>query len=289
MPQPKIGLALSGGGARGFAHIGILKALQNAGIHIDCISGTSMGGLIAAAFACGIPLETIEQKALQLSHMRELVKLVDVSRQRRGLLEGSRVRDFLVDLFLDRSFETLKIPLAMPAVDLVRAQEVVFTSGMVLPAVLATSAVPALFQPIELNGQRLVDGGVLNNLPVDLARRLGADRIIAVDVQFDPAAEKPWQDQPPGDRFPFPAPSFFLDFYRAELIMIAEITRMRLNACPPDLLLRPSIPTSITMFLGFTRIPEIIAAGEHCAIEAMPSIIRLLQAEEIQPSSQNHC
>lgn len=276
MNKLKIGIALSGGGVRGLAHIGILKALHQSDIRIDCISGSSMGGVIAAAYACGIPLETIEQKALQLTHMRELVKLLGVAYPRRGLLEGSRIRDFLTDLFLDRTFESLDIPLAIPAVDLVKAKEVVFTSGLVFPAVLATTAVPALFHPYEMDEKRLVDGGVLNNLPVDLVRDLGAERIIAVDVHFNPAVDKPWQDQPASDRFPLPAPDFFLDFYRAELIMISEITRERMKACPPDLLLRPAIPSSITMFIGFNRIPEIIAAGEQCALSAMPEIERLM-------------
>lgn len=279
MAYRKIGLALSGGGARGLAHIGVLKAFEKAGIRVDCISGTSMGGVIAAAYACGIPLDVIEQKALQLSRIRELIKMVDVSSPGGGLIQGSKVRDFLVDLFLDRTFETTKIPLSIPAVDLITAREVVFRSGLLLPAILATTAVPALFQPYEWGDCRLVDGGVLNNLPVDLVLNLGADQIIAVDVQFDPSSEKPWQDQQAGERFPLPAPGFFLDFYRAELIMIAEITRTRLLRFPPNLLLRPDIPASITMFLGFTRIPEIIAAGEQCVMQSLPEIIRLTQQD----------
>lgn len=275
MARPKLGLALSGGGARGLAHIGVLKTLCKAGIQIDCISGTSMGGLIAAAFACGIPLSEIEQKALQLSSIRELIKLVDIAGERRGLLQGAKVRDFLVDLFLDRNFESTKIALALPAVDLISAKEIVFRNGLIFPAVMATTAVPALFQPYEWNEYRLVDGGVINNLPVDLVRDLGADRIIAVDVQMNPEIEKPWQDQQEGERFPIPVPGFFLDFYRVELIMISVITQLRMKECQPDLLLRPDIPASVTMFLGFSRIPEIITAGERCAEEWLPEIIRL--------------
>lgn len=277
MTRPKIGLALSGGGARGFVHVGILKTLLEAGIPIDCIAGTSMGGVIAAAFACGIPIEQIEEKVLLLSKTRELMKLVDLSRQRRGLLEGNRVRDFLADLFLDRSFENLRVPLALPAVDLVTAREVVFTSGLVFPAVLATIAVPGLFTPVEIGPYRLVDGGVLNNLPVGPARQLGADVVIAVDAQFAPEAEKPWQDLPAAHRFPLPVPDFVLDFYRAGLIMVEEITHNRLQSCPPDLLLHPAIPPNITMFLGFPHAREIIAVGEQCARDALPEIQRLIR------------
>jgi NTE family protein len=274
--RPKIGLAMSGGGARGLAHVGVLKVLQAAGIPIDCVSGTSMGGVIAAAYACGIPVSEIEEIALRLSRTREMIKLLDVSTQRRGLLEGNRVRDFLAGLFIDLNIENLPIRLALPAVDLIQSREIVFTSGLVLPAVLATMAVPGLFQPVEIGPYRLVDGGVLNNLPVDRVRELGADIVIAIDVQFNPYTEKPWQDMPERPHFPMPLPDFFLDFYRAELIMVAEITQAHLKLSPPDLLLYPPIPPDIDIFLGFPRIPEAIAAGEACARQAIPEILRLI-------------
>lgn len=276
MPRPKVGLALSGGGARGLAHIGILKVLVESGIPIDCISGTSMGGVIAAAFACGLPIQAIEDKALKLSQMRELVKLIDLSPRRRGLLEGNRVRDYLTEFFLDRNFENLAIPLAIPAVDLVQSKEIIFTKGLILPAVLATIAVPGMFKPVEIGEYRLIDGGVLNNLPVDLARKLGAEIVIAIDVQFDPFHEKPWQEYSNHLRFQVPMPDFFLDFYRAELIMIAKITEERLKQNPPNLLLRPPIPMDITMFLGFNRAREIIAIGESCARSALEDIREII-------------
>ncbi len=275
--HPKIGLAMSGGGARGLAHVGVIKVLVEAGISIDCVSGTSMGGVIAAAYACGISIREIEERARQLANMRELIKLLDISTQRRGLLEGSRIRDYLAPLFLDYNIENLPVRLAIPAVDLVQSREIVFDRGLVLPAVLATIAVPGLFQPVEIGPYRLVDGGVLNNLPVDRVRELGADIVIAVDAQSNPCIDKPWQDLPEKPRFPLPMPDFFFDFYRAELIMIAELTQIHLKNCPPDLLLRPPIPTDVDMFLGFPRIPEVIAAGEAAAREALPEILRLLQ------------
>jgi NTE family protein len=286
MIRPKVGLALSGGGARGLVHVGVIKVLLEAGIPIDCISGTSMGGVIAAAFACQIPIQTIEEKVLKLAQMRELVRLVDLSPKRRGLLEGNRVRDYLAELFLDRSFENLAIPLAIPAVDLIQSREVVFKKGLLLPAVLATIAVPGLFRPVEIGGCRLVDGGILNNLPVDLARALGADVVIAIDAQLDPFHEKPWQDASEPVHFPVPAPDFFLDFYRAELIMIARLTEERLKACPPDILLHPPIPMDIEMFLGFRRVREVIAVGEACARAALTDIQKILGDWDIQAGSQ---
>jgi len=276
MKRPKIGLALSGGGARGMAHIGVLKVLEEAKIPVDCIGGASMGGLIAAAYACGIPLPDIEEKAVQLSNPRHLIRLLDISTERRGLFEGNHIRDFLADMFLERLFETARIPLTITTVDIVESREVVLTSGLIFPAVLATITVPGLFKPHEMGPYRLVDGGVLNNLPVDRVRELGADIIIGVDVQLNPYREKPWQDLPEKPHFPVPLPDFFLDFYRSELIMIAELTRVHLEKCPPDLLLTPDLAPDIDMFLGFPRIPEAIAAGEQCAREALPDIQRLL-------------
>jgi len=274
--RPKIGLALSGGGARGAAHIGVIKVFEEAGIPIDYIGGTSMGGVIAAAYACGWPIHAIEEKTLRLANMRELLKLIDLSPQHRGLLEGNRVRDFLADFFLDQCFDNLRIPLVLPAVDLISAQEIVFTDGLVFPAVLATLSVPGLFKPVEVGPYRLIDGGVLNNMPIDHVRALGADIVIAVDVQFAVNEVRPWQDLPEDQRIPLPLPSFFLDFYRAQLIMISEITTNRMRTCPPDYLLRPSIPPDIDIFLGFPRIGDVIAAGEEAARAALPEINLLL-------------
>lgn len=276
----KLGLALSGGGARGLAHVGVLKVLEAEGISVSCIGGTSMGGVVAAAYACGIPVSEIEALAMRLTSRRELVRLVDLSPQRRGLLQGDKIRDMLAGLFIERCFEDLCIPLALPSVDLVSGREVVFTSGLVFPAVLATIAVPGLFQPVEIGACRLVDGGVLNNLPVDRVRALGADVVIAVNAQFDPYIDKPWQDVGMAPRLLAPLPDFLLDFYRAELIMIAQLTEARLKESPPDLLLRPPIAMDIDMFLGFPRVPEIIAAGEAATRAALPEIKRLLSQKK---------
>lgn len=260
----------------GLALVGVFKVLAAEGIAVNCIGGTSMGGVVAAEYACGIPVAEIEALALRLSNMRVLARLVDLSPQRRGLLQGDKVRDLLASMFIERSFDRLCIPLTLPAVDLLSAREVVFTSGMVLPAVMATIAVPGLFQPVEIGPYRLVDGGVLNNLPLDRVHELGADVVIAVNAQFDPYIDKSWQDADQPPRLLAPLPDFFLDFYRAELIMVPHLTEAHLRVCPPDLLLRPPIPPDIDMFLGFPRIPEIIAAGEAATRAALPKIRRLL-------------
>jgi NTE family protein len=276
--KPKIGLALSGGGARGFAHIGILKGLEAAGIDIDFIAGASMGGVIGACYAAGLTARQLEDRILDLSRMRELMKLIDLAPHRRGLLEGNKVRAYLADLLdEDCTFESLRIPLSVTAVDLLQGKEVVLNHGPLLPAIMSTIAIPGLFAPTILGPYRLVDGGVLNNLPFDHVRAMGADIVIAVDVQLDPQYELPWQDLPEKPHWPIRLPDFFLDFYRAELIMISAINQMRLQNCPPDMLIRPPIPPDITMFLGFPYAKEIITAGEQAIESALPRILEIIE------------
>jgi NTE family protein len=276
--KPKIGLALSGGGARGFAHVGVLKGLETAGIEINYLAGASMGGLIGACYAAGKSADELEERVLELSRMRQLMKLIDLAPYRRGLLEGNKVRAYLADLIdEDCTFESLQIPLSVTAVDLLQGKEVVLNHGLLLPAIMSTIAIPGLFPPHSLGPYRLVDGGVLNNLPFDHVRSMGADIVIAVDVQLDPHYELPWQDLPEKPNWPIRLPDFFLDFYRAELIMISAINRMRLQNCPPDMLIRPPIPPDITMFLGFPHGKQIIEAGEEAIQGALPRIIEIIE------------
>jgi NTE family protein len=276
--RPKIGLALSGGGARGFAHVGILKGLENAGFHVDYIAGASMGGLIGACYASGMKATQLEAIILDISRTRQLMKLLDPAPHRRGLLEGHKVYTYLASLLGEGcTFEDLNIPLAVTAVDLLSGREIVLNQGPLLPAIMSTTAVPGLFPPQIYGKYRLVDGGVLNNLPFDHVRSMGADIVIAVDVQLDPQYELPWQDLPEKPHWPIRMPDFFLDFYRAELIMISAINQMRLQNCPPEMLIRPPIPPDITMFLGFPYASEIIAAGYQAIQDAIPSITALIQ------------
>jgi NTE family protein len=208
-----------------------------------------MGGVIAAGYAAGLSPAELETQAVRMSRKRELVRLVDISPPRRGLLAGSQVRLFLSSLIGEHlTFADLRCPLALCAVDLVTAQPLALCEGPLMPAVVATMSIPGLFPPVEIGACRLVDGGVLNNLP-----------------------EKP--------HFPLPLPGFFQDLYRAELIMIAELTQARLHLSPPDLLIRPPTAPDVTTFLGFLRAGEIIQAGEIAAREALPDILQLLEQD----------
>ncbi|RLF31312.1 MAG: hypothetical protein DRN07_07465, partial [Thermoplasmata archaeon] len=156
-----MGLALSGGGARGLAHIGVLKVLEREDIPVDFLAGTSMGGIIAAAYAAGLSIEYIEKEALRMGRLRNLITLMDRSLPRLGLFEGQKVQEYLAGHLGDITFDELKIPLALVAVDLETGEEVVLRKGRVVDAVRATISLPGVFAPYRLDGRLLVDGGVL--------------------------------------------------------------------------------------------------------------------------------
>jgi NTE family protein len=276
MGNKKIGLALSGGGARGLAHIGFLRVLEESGIHIDLLSGTSFGGIIAAAYAAGFSVDFIEQEALKLSKVRELIKLIDVNPARRGLMEGNKVKEYMTRLFgADRQIETLDLPLTLNAVDIKTGKEVIFSQGPLVTAIMSTIAIAGIFPAVRYKDYLLVDGGTLNNLPIDHARAMGANIVIAVDVQIDPHHEKmPYQEatKPHGL---FSLPEYFSDFYRTQLIMINELKEANLKVHHPDILISPKISSDINMFSVFTRASEVIEAGKEAARERLPELLEL--------------
>jgi len=180
--RPSVGLALSGGGARGLAHIGVLRALEREGIPVDYLAGTSMGGVIAAGYAAGMSSADLERESLAITQKRHMVHLADPGLPNGGLIQGEGYYAFFKKEFGDKTFAELNLPLAVVAVDLNSHQEVVLREGPVALALRATTSLPGLFKPVEINGMRLVDGGVLNNLPVDVVSQMGAEVIIAVDI-----------------------------------------------------------------------------------------------------------
>jgi len=190
--RPCIGLALSGGGPRGLAHIGVLRVLEREGIPVDVIAGTSIGGVIAAGYAVGFSPDDLEKEAMATARVRRLLRLIDPGLPEAGILRGQRLQAYFEELLGAVTFADLKVPLALVAVDLNAQQETILTEGSVSLALRATISVPGLFTPVEIDGQRLVDGGLLDNLPVDAAQELGADVVIAVDVESDPNRD---QDQ----------------------------------------------------------------------------------------------
>lgn len=277
MKTTKIGLALGGGGARGLAHIGVLKALEKAGIPISFLAGTSMGGLVAAAYASGFTTIEMEERAIRFGHLKELMKMIDLTPQRRGLLEGQKVRNYIRGWLGDHmTFSDLLIPTMLTAVDLASGNEAYLHSGPLLPAVFATIAMPGIFKPVIEDGKVLVDGGVLDNLPVKAAYSMGAEHVIAVDVHIGPQMQPIWDSATHHPHWPLPVPEFFNDFYLAELIMVANLTQHQLEIAQPDTLIRPNISPEISMLFGFHRAREVIRAGEIAAEEHLDEIQALV-------------
>ncbi len=279
--RPRLGLVLGGGGARGLAHIGVLRALDRAGITVDLIAGTSMGGLVGALYCAGVPLETVEVEVLRLGQVKEQLRLVDVSVTAAGLsVRGRRIYNMMADLLgEDLTFADLRVPLAVVATDIRAGREVILQGGLVIDAVRATISVPGVFMPVDLGDYRLVDGGVLDNLPVDVARGMGATRTIAVDVLPSFSQNTPGMSPVEmGLQLPF-APLYLNETYHVLMIMIAAQTESRLRQFPPDLLIRPALPPNVTLLSGFNRAEEIVDAGDAAAESVLPAIRALLAHE----------
>lgn len=267
----RIGLVLGGGGGKGAAHIGVLSALAALRVPVDIMVGTSIGGLVAALYAVGYrPLE-IEQWFGRAKRRTILERDLSAS----GFLGTRKIEALLREALGTRTFADAQLPLAMVAVDIVRGEEVVLRDGPLVDAVLATSAVPGLFPPLVRDEQLLVDGGVLNNVPVDVAIGMGAGRTIGVDLgqlsrSFRPAA----LTAPAGSqalRLPAWSPRRLLPrsplqiAERALAIMMSQRTEQRLRETPPTVLLRPGVAALLPFDFGQTLQGRM--AGERAAFE----------------------
>lgn len=175
----KLGLALSGGGTRGIAHLGVFKAFAEQKIRFDCVAGTSVGSLAGAIYCAESNLDEVIAR-VKLVTRRELVN------KRFALGSDSYNIERLAEEFLQgKTFDELRIPFACVASDIVNGNEVILNSGSLSKAISASCAVPALFKPVEYDGMLLVDGGLLNNMPADVCRQMGADVVVGVDLNHN--------------------------------------------------------------------------------------------------------
>lgn len=269
---PKIGLALSGGGARGLAHIGVIKALEREGIPIHFLAGTSMGGVVAAGYAAGMNAASLEQEARDFTRPRQLLRLVDAGFPNQGLLRGNRLQEYFETRLGNRTFSDLDRVLALVAVDLNSRQEIVMRDGPVHVALRATTAVPGLFAPVEVGSHRLVDGGLLNNLPVDIVRKLGAEFVIAIDVEADPEGDFSEKYTHTG-WLPNGLARTLATVEESVTLLMSKTVEARLRQYPPDVLIRPAIPPGVSLLSGYTRIDELISAGEHALTSALGELL----------------
>ena len=187
-PAPVVGLALSGGAARGYAHIGVLKVLQERGIVIDRVAGTSVGSIVGALVAGGYDW----RRMMEIADGLKWQKLVAPTLSGMGLVTARKLEVFIDELLGELTFEELSIPFRAVTTDISRGAEVVFSNGPVATAVRASCSVPGIFEPLMESDRALVDGGVINNLPSALLRDMGATVVIAVDLNAQrPGAELP--------------------------------------------------------------------------------------------------
>lgn len=173
-----LGLALGSGGSRGVAHIGFLRALEEVGVKPDFITGTSMGAVVGAAYAAGLTVEKMKEAVFGL----RILDLITFTGKRGGVSGTRKMREQLIKYIGDITFADLKIPFRCYAVDMISQRLIEFSSGSVVDAVVASASIPVVFNPTEKDGMRLIDGGILERVPVAQVKQMGADIVVGVDV-----------------------------------------------------------------------------------------------------------
>ncbi len=299
--KPRLGIALGSGSARGWAHIGVLRALEQAGIVPDVVSGTSIGALVGAAYASN-GLDRLEEWVAQIDWW-DIIRYMDV---RLGGVEGERLMRAFRERVEDAPIETLPKPFGAVATDLQTGREVWFQEGSLLEAVRASIALPGLFSPVRHQGRWLVDGGLVDPLPVSLCRALGADWVIAVNLNGD-IVGKHFSSRPPRLAAPSPLlarlsaglqamlgnnsrateeaeedePPGLFDVMAGSInIMQDRITRARMAGDPPDVVLAPRL--AHLGLMNFDQAGEAIAAGMECARLHLPLLRNILNLPEAE-------
>jgi NTE family protein len=252
-----------------------LRVLEREGIPVDVLAGTSIGGVIAAGYASGLCPDELEKVTMSTAKVRRLLRLIDPGLPEAGILRGQRIQAYFDELLGSLTFADLKLPLALIAVDLNAHEEVILTEGLVSLALRATISVPGLFTPVEMDKRRLVDGGLLDNLPVDPTKKLGADFIIAVDVESDPDRSQDQRIREYGI-LPNGLASTLAIVDEASQLMMKAIKDSNLEKSPPDVLIRPIPPEGVNLFAGFGRVRELIQIGEAATEEKLPLIKHLV-------------
>ena len=184
----KVGLALSGGGVRGMAHIGVIKVLEKNQVPISFISGASAGALVGGIYASGTPIEKIEETVTKL-RSRDIARLIDPGRPSVGFIKGNKLMKLISKILTEKNIENFKIPFSAIATDVVTGDEIIFNRGDALTAIRSSISFPGVFAPVKFENSFLVDGGVVNPLPVDAVKEMGADVILGVNVLGEPTAK----------------------------------------------------------------------------------------------------
>lgn len=284
----KLGLVLGSGSARGWAHVGVIRELVEIGCSPDIVCGCSVGAFVGAAYA-NRDIDALEEWVLSLS-WQEVLKLLDVGFS-GGLLKGGKLLALFERRFVDRSFADLALPFACVATELATGREIWLREGMVSSAIHASTALPGLFRPVMAEGRLLVDGGLVNPVPVSLARAMGADVVIAVDLGSDlvgrelrrPDAKEQRSGglrQSLAGRLGFASeqgtPSLASVLATSIQIMQTRIARSRLAGEPADVLLSPRLAQLGLM--DYHRAEEAIAEGREAVKRMLPAIESVLKS-----------
>ncbi|KAA0211977.1 MAG: patatin-like phospholipase family protein [Burkholderiales bacterium] len=297
----RIGVALGSGSARGLAHIGVMRALVEAGVDVDVVAGTSMGAFVGAIFAAG-KLDRLEADFRGFD-WASIAALLDPVFPRSGLIDGRRIGDFMRSQVAVERVEDLPIPFRAIATDIGSGETVAIDRGDLIAAVRASIAVPGIFTPVRSDGRILVDGGLVEPVPVSAARALGADLVIAVDLNHDIVLERSArvaQESAPGalaqavtqvlanfDSLQLgplaqfrewlerdPLPGIFEVLLASIYIMQARITQATLERDRPEILIQPALGS--VRFMAFDRAEEIVDAGYQAAKRALRDAATLI-------------
>lgn len=298
--SPKLGLALGGGAALGWAHIGIIQILNEEGIEPDIVTGTSIGSLVGACLVAD-KMEELEAIARGMN-WRRMIRLADIQVGKNGFLAGEPVMALLREHLGDTNIEDLARPYAAIASDLVSGEQVVFTSGDIVRAIRASIAIPGVFTPVRSGHQLLVDGGLLNTVPISVCRDLGADLVIGVNIVgdfegqakaagllLDDADEGTATPSPRGLRATFDqlgqsvarffrkegkGPGFLGVALTSGALILREIARGHEATSPADIYIEPKVG-HITQ-IEFDKADELIALGRDAITAKLPEIRRAL-------------
>ena len=272
MRSKKVGLALGGGAARGLAHIGVLAVLEKEGIPIDMIAGTSVGAIVGALYAQGKDASQVKKVFLDLAQ-HKLTRFIDPSLPRSGLIKGKKFKDLLASFIGgDIKFSDLRIPFACVATDIETGEEIVIARGSVPEAVRASISIPGIFTVVKRGGRYLVDGGLVNPVPVNLAKRMGADFVIAVNVIPDVTdrAHPVGKEGTKGSKEPN------IIHILLQSIHIGTYSLVRASFEEADIVIEPDV---VHIGAGeFHRAREGILLGERAAQSSIPEIKRKLAA-----------
>ena len=266
----KVGLALSGGAARGFAHVGVLRVLQKEGIPIDMIAGTSSGAIMGAAYAWSQDTVRMTKDALEAGWKKK-APLIDPSLPKTGFIKGKKIQDLISNYVGGYiKFSDLKIPFACVATDIDTGEEIVIDSGSVPEALRASISIPGIFTVVKREGRYLVDGGLTTPVPVEVVRNMGADFIIAVNVNPDVSGRlgKTSQKRVTAHK----EPNIFQIMMQSVYITTYSLVRNALENA--DIVIEPDL--AYINAGDFNRARELITRGRQATEEAIPEIKRKL-------------